>query len=337
MSFGPNTMRIGVDIMGGDCASNLLFEAIKKALLKCDTSVSFLVFLDKETLEKLKDEITSLKPRVDYMLTSDVISMQDDPIQAIRHKKHSSLVLGIRQLKRKKIQAFISVGNTGALLGAATLTLPKLPDIRRPALLASLPVENGKVAILDVGGTIQCKAAHFVRFALLGTVYKRVKEGIQKPRVGLLNVGGESKKGSVEHRLAYELLSQSEKFSDMQFLGNIEARDIFKGKVDVVVTDGFAGNVLLKTAEGMALFIFEQIKKKISFEQFPPQWKQIEKQFTYSEYPGAILLGVEGIIIKCHGDSSSGALLNGILQAISDVKENLIPKIKQEFAALSES
>jgi glycerol-3-phosphate acyltransferase PlsX len=320
-------VKVGIDLMGGDRPPESLFKAIQQAAL--ESKLSFVVYANKETYQAVKEEAESLSDRVQFILSPEVITMQDDPLQAIRRKKKSSLVQGIRALKKKEIAALVSIGNTGALLACATLTLPLLPEVKRPALAALLPVEKGNVAVLDVGGTVQCKAAHLVRFAKLGASFKRVKDAIQVPRVGLLNIGGESKKGTAEHRLAYEMLEKMAHHEHaFQFIGNVEGRDVFQGKADVVVTDGFTGNVLLKTAEGMALFMLDHFKRKFSSHS---AWRDIQKRFSYTEYPGAILLGVEGVVMKCHGDASTGTLLKGIQEACAQAQGRFIERFKKDY------
>jgi len=243
---------------------------------------------------------------------SEVIEMGDAPLTAIRTKKDASLVHGIQALKNGQLDAFVSLGNTGALVACATLTLPHLPGIDRPALLATLPTLQSPVAVLDVGGSVHVKADHFVAFAALGAAYQRRMHGIARPRVGLLNIGEESEKGTAKHRAAYALLQQPH--ADFTFVGNIEGRDVFRGVVDVLVTDGFTGNVFLKTAEGAAAFILDSLHASLAEL---PAFQAARRQVDYAQYPGAVLCGVEGIVIKCHGCSSPEALYHGILGAVA--------------------
>lgn len=322
--------------MGSDSSPQVLFDAVIQAAKQVDPTDTFFVFSTEEAYQSLKDlheKMGRLTPlaKIEFVFSSEEITMRDDPLVAIRSKKNSSLIQGIKALKRKSIEAFVTAGNTGALIASSALSLPLLPNIRRPGLLAQLPTEKKEVAILDVGGNVQCKAQDLVRFAELGVCFTKIHHRNERVKVGLLNVGVESKKGTVEHRHAYELLQKiSFNSPDLQFVGNVEGREIFQGKVDVVVTDGFTGNVLLKTTEGFALFILDYLNKMMSLSS-PSQAhfvQELQLKFSYNEYPGAILMGIDGILVKCHGDATTKTMYNGIQSAISYVKQNLIEKIK---------
>lgn len=336
-------MLIGIDLMGSDRSPQVLFDAVIQAAKQFDSSVTFVVFTTQEAVDALSDlqkQVTGSFSiaRIKFELVQDVITMRDEPVQSIRQKKNSSLVQGIRLLKKKGLDAFVTAGNTGALIACATLTLPLLPGIRRPALLATLPTEEGQVAVLDVGGNVLCKAAHFVHFAELGAAFQRIHFGLAAPRIGLLNIGNESKKGTLEHRQAYQLLQTlSNNKPHLQFIGNIEGREVFQDKVDVLVTDGFTGNVLLKTSEGVAFFILDFLRRSLAtspVSQVQHILQQLQAHFSYTEYPGAILLGVDGVVVKCHGDSSSKAMYNSIKAAATYVEQQLIVKLKAELTSL---
>lgn len=323
-------MRIGIDLMGSDNSPLLLHEAVQKASEHVDAGATFVVFATPEVIEQLKmPPRSSGSNKITYHVVSEVIVMSDEPLTAIRRKKNSSLVQGIRCLKKKKIDAFISTGNTGALIACASLSLPMLPNIKRPALLAVLPAQEGTVAVLDVGGNVSCKAHHLVQFAQMGAAYQRAASGIAVPKVGLLNIGVESKKGTSEVRQAYQVLSE---FSTkhLEFLGNIEGREVFEGKVDVLVTDGFSGNVFLKTTEGVAAFIFDRLQGSSSTDVFQAL-PEIKQQFRYEEYPGAILCGIDGLVMKCHGNSSPRAIFHAIKGVIHLLQNRLIDRIKEQL------
>lgn len=322
--------------MGSDDSPLALFDGVVQAA-KAFPAAVFTLFLDAETEHSLKELLKPLQKAggplatIQFHLSEQVVSMHDDPMSAMRHKKRSSMILGIKEMKRKGIDAFITSGNTGALMAAATLSLPLLPSIRRPGLLAALPTERAPLAVLDVGSYLLCKAEHLVNFAKIGSVYQRVYNKILKPRVALLNIGSESKKGTAEHQKAYQLLKEQAEKEEYEFLGNVEGREVFQGKVDVLVTDGFTGNVLLKTTEGVAAFILDFLKKSSSMSpsnHLQHLIQELQSHFSYAEYPGAVLLGVEGIVIKCHGAASSKALFNAIKAAIAYVEGDLIEKIK---------
>lgn len=328
-------MRIGIDLMGSDSPPHILFTAVQQAAKSLDFPCIFLVIATKPVLAQLPSSILPLSGhvKIQFHEAEDMIGMDEDPILAIRHKKNSSLVCGIRLLKKGEIDAFVSCGNTGALIAGAVLTLPLLPGIKRPALLANLPTEKGLTATLDVGSTVACKASFLVQFAHLGAAYQRVVKGIAVPTVGLLNVGIESKKGTMEVREAYECLRKQGEagHSGMNFIGNIEARDVFKGFVDVLVTDGFTGNVLLKTAEGVADLIFGTLENGAMERSVELQ--KLRQRFDYAEYPGAMLCGVEGVVIKVHGNGSPKALLSSILGAADFVRKDVVAHLKKELQA----
>lgn len=329
--------------MGSDRSPQVLFDAVIQAAKQFDSTVTFVVFTTQEAIDPLSDlqkqvMDSSAIARIKFELAQDVITMRDDPVPSIRLKKNSSLVKGIRLLKKRGIDAFVTAGNTGALIACSTITLPLLPGIRRPALLATLPTEVGQVAVLDVGGNVLCKAAHLVRYAELGAAFQKIHFGLAAPRIGLLNIGNESKKGTSEHRQAYQMLQTlSNSRLNIQFVGNIEGREVFQDKVDVLVTDGFTGNVLLKTSEGVAFFILDFLRRSLAtspVSQVQHILQQMQAHFSYAEYPGAILLGIDGVVVKCHGDSSAKAMYNSIKAAATYVEQQLTAKLKAELAGI---
>lgn len=329
-------MRIGVDLMGSDTSPKDLFKAVELAT-QLIPQARFSLFLTEAARDELASIYSSsfflISDRLDLQLVSDVIKMDDDPLSAVRQKKNASLTSGIRYLKKRHISAFVSAGNTGALIAASTLTLPLLPGIKRPALLALLPSESGNVAVIDVGGNVSFKAHHLAQFAQLGVAYQQCL-GIRQPRVGLLNIGVESQKGTSEVRQAYDLMQLMADKEQMLFLGNVEGGEVFEGSIDVLVTDGFTGNVLLKASEGVSSFIFRQLQRKLH-EVVPEQEKGIlqavEPQFDCEEYPGAIVCGVDGVVVKCHGQSSVRGFLRGIEGAARLVQNGFVDKIKRQL------
>lgn len=313
--------------MGSDSSPKILFDGVLQAAEKLDQTTTLLVIATHSVIADLKSLPKPNGARLDFQGVSDCIVMADEPIKASK-KKGSSLVVGIRLLKKKQIDAFVTAGNTGALIASATLQLPRLPGIKRPALLVSLPTLTGSVAILDVGGSVQCKAQHLVQFAYMGAAYQSCSEGIPTPTVGLLNIGVEPKKGTSAVREAYKCLKESNESKKMQFIGNVEGRDLFEGKVDVLVTDGFTGNVLLKTSEGLSSFIFSYIQETLQ-NTHQEYLSQLRQYFSYAEYPGAFVCGVEGIVVKSHGDSSPRAMLSSIQGAANLVHTKVIDRIKE--------
>ncbi len=338
-------MRIGIDLMGSDSSPSVIFDAVIQALEKLDPSLQLIALATKAVIAELETKAKTLPPdklsRLVFFQAADFISMQDDPLTALRQKKGSSLAVGLRLLKKKQIDTFVSAGNTGALIASATLLLPKLPGITRPALLAVLPTKVGSVAVVDVGGSVSCKAHHLLKYAYMGAAYQKCTAGIEIPKVGLLNIGAESKKGTSLVRQAYQLLKDacqhpidSKEPPYMEFHGNIEGRDVFHGKVDVLVTDGFTGNVFVKTSEGIADVIFEYLMEALHQHPSPTLQKtlnSIQSLFHYAEYQGALLCGIDGIVIKCHGHSNTKALFNGIKGAIDMLQHQLLTQIKEHL------
>lgn len=315
-------MRLGVDLMGSDTAPLVLFDAVLQSVSLIHPSDSILVFATQPVIDSLFR--SSMDKRIAFQVVQEVIDLNDDPLHAVKYKKGSSIVLAMRLLKKRKLDAFVSAGNTGALLASATLSLTKLPSITRPGLLAVLPTKKGPVAVIDVGGNVACKASHLVQFAQMGAAYQSCMQGVERPTIGLLNVGAESKKGTAEVRQAYQILQTPS--ASFEFAGNIEGVEVFQGKVDVLVTNGFTGNVLLKTTEGAASFIFDSLKQVGALKI--PEVQQVWNSFDYAEYPGAVLCGVEGIVIKCHSYSSSRAMFNSLKGAIRLVRESFIAQIR---------
>lgn len=311
--------------MGSDNSPRILFEGVLRAAAELPTA-TLIVIGTHSALRELQ-AVTNIPKHVQFVAVKDAISMSEDPLRAVSSKKESSIVTGIRLLKKMQIDAFVSAGNTGALLTSATLQLPRLPGIKRPALLVCLPTITGTVAVLDVGGNVSCKSQHLVQFAHMGAAYQRCSEGIETPLVGLLNIGVEPKKGTSSVREAYQMLSSLQD-PKMKFLGNVEGRDVFQGKIDVLVTDGFTGNVLLKTAEGVSSFIFDHVREMMTETA---SLQNLQRFFSYTEYPGAFICGVEGIVMKCHGNSTARAMLNSIKGAAKLVEKGVIAHIKSQL------
>jgi len=331
--------------MGSDHSPESLFQAVVLAAEKYP-DVGLTVLATQNAVDQIYLQTSGHFPHqnasIEFLIAPEFIETHEEPLPAIRKKKNSSLVLGLKLLKKRQIDGFVSAGNTGAFIAGAALSLSLLPGIKRPALLASLPTDNGSVAIVDVGGNVSCKAHHLVQFAFLGAAYQRCCKGIGQPRVGLLNIGAESKKGTSEVRLAYELLQEMCKRGDILFVGNVEGREVFQGAVDVVVTDGFTGNVLLKASEGVSFLIRRQLQdalRRIIPAQSDLVLQGLHRQFDYEEHHGAIVCGVDGVAVKCHGQSSSKGLFHGIMGAIHLVRSNFIPQLKEllsQFVKISE-
>jgi len=324
-------MRIGVDIMGSDTSPTTLFDGVVSA---ADALAGTLVVF---ATRKVIDTLPKDYPNIEFVIADSEVLVEDGSLRVFRRKRDSSLVLGITALKEGRIDAFVSAGSTGALITTSTVMLKKLPGIRRPALLTVLPSQRGSVAIVDVGGNVSVKVSHIVDFAHMGAAYIKCSRDVEVPAVGLLNIGVEAMKGNGPAREAYEVLEKhcARVGEAMTFKGNVEGREVFDGKVDVLVTDGFTGNVFLKTAEGVAAFMMERMQEALQAHRSEGMEKifaNLENHVNYDRYPGAIVCGVEGIVVKCHGYSSARAMCNGIKGAISLVQRGFLEKIKALLA-----
>lgn len=316
-------MRIGVDLMGSDSSPEILYRGVLEAVDKLREEDTLLLFSTQT--------YSPQHPRVSFQIVSDYISMEDDPLSSIRLKKDSSLVVGIRFLKENHIDAFVSAGNTGALIALSSLTLPLFPGIERPALLALLPTKKGPFAMVDVGGTHSIKSKNLIQYARMGAAFQRCLLGIDTPTIALLNIGTESKKGTQEVREAYAVLKEMSQnpASKIIFAGNVEGREVFEGDIDVLVTDGFTGNVMLKTSEGVSNLIFNHLAA--SSHEMEDELEELRRHFSYDEYPGAIVCGIDAIVMKCHGEASPRAMMSSILGTSVLVRNQLPTKIKQEL------
>lgn len=325
-----NRCRIGIDLLGSDAPPKELLETILFALEEMDPAIHLTLFGTPSLFDALSPPSNVL-----FHPVQSTITMEDSPLTAIRRKRDSSLCVGIRMLKEGLLQAFISAGNTGALMGYAKIELPSLPGVERPALMTLLPRKLGEIAVLDVGANISCSAAHLVQFASMGIAYQKSR-GLNMPRVGLLNIGSEAKKGTPQLRVAYEqLLALSQKKNaSFIFSGNIEGRDVFNSLIDVLITDGFTGNVFLKTAEGIAMVLLEELQSPLAKTCPMPiqeMLSRMRQKIDYAEYPGAILCGVEGIILKYHGNFKAQSLIHSIAAAHRLVKHQFISQVNKEL------
>ncbi|MBY0528589.1 MAG: phosphate acyltransferase PlsX [Rhabdochlamydiaceae bacterium] len=315
---------IGVDLLGSDTPPEDLLQEIIPFAKTLPAHVTLHIF---GTHGLFLGHLSS-PPHLIFHEVSEVISMEDDPLKALRLKKNSSICTGIKMLKEGTLNAFVSAGNTGALMACAKLQLPMLPGMARPALLTLLPTREHDIAVLDVGANTSFKAEHLLQFAAMGIAYQK-NRGIDTPKVGLLNIGAEAQKGTPELREAHSLLSTLD-----AFVGNIEARDVFQGKIHVLVTDGFTGNIFLKTAEGIAAVILDQLEE-IAQEECSPHLKgvlaEMRHRLHYAEYPGALLCGVDGLVMKCHGNSSPQSMKHTITSAIRLVDHGFLERTKQQL------
>ncbi len=307
--------------MGGDTPPQDLYSAVLQ-LIEEGVTASFVIFASDEVAGALDSSLQFIKG-------CEVIHMDDDPALAIRRKKNASLCKGIALLHSKQIDAFVTAGNTGALLLSATTTLSALPGIDRPALLTLLPTKKKEVAVLDVGANLTLQPQQLLQFAAMGIAYQKSR-GIAHPTVGLLNIGTEATKGTPQLREAYTHL---ETLGLETFLGNVEGKAVFNGDIDVLVTDGFTGNVFLKTSESVAAFILDylELTSRETASHFKHEISTLNSRLYQAASHGAILCGVEGIIIKCHGDASAAVFRQGIKGAIRLCEHNFLENIKSQL------
>lgn len=326
-------IRIGIDLMGSDSCPSVLFKGVERAFQvlleqKEKRSVQLHVYHTKQALTQhpplFHEKETVSQSSIFTTLVPNFIEMQEPPLRAIRQKREASSQKMLQDLRDGKIDAAISAGNTGALIAGSAVLLQSLPNIHRPALLAIIPSENGGIATLDVGGFVEPKTEHLVQFAKMGAAYQRAVKGIDLPKVGLLNIGAEQVKGTGRVQEAFVALQKEEKIS---FLGNIEGKDLFHKGVDVIVTDGFTGNVFLKTVEGVSNYLLDRIHVLFEGEDEKKTIAAFVDQAQNQAYTGAIVVGVQGLVIKCHGNSCADSMANAIVGAKDLIDQKIISKI----------
>lgn len=332
-------MKIILDGMGGD---NAPFSVVEGAVLASKETEHHIAIIGQEELiipELKKYQYDSKK--ISVINATEVISNDEAPVRAVRSKKDSSIVKGINMVKAGEGDIFISAGSTGALLAGGLFILGRIQGIDRPALATVYPIVGGTPSLLvDAGANADCKPNNLLEFGIMGNIYMEKVIGRKEPRVGLVNIGAEAAKGSTLTKAAYDLLEQSH----MNFIGNVEAREVPKGACDVIVTDGFTGNVLLKLTEGLAWNILQVIKKKftdgmkakLGAALLIDKMKELKQEFDYSEYGGAPILGVKGPIVKMHGSSNANAVKNTILKGIPYVSENVVDTIQNSVLEIEE-
>lgn len=327
-------MRIVVDAYGGDHAPT---EVVRGALMAVRELENVeLIFTGKEEeLSALLKEETYPEERVSIRNATEVITNDDSPVQATRTKKDSSLMVALSILKNKEADAMVSAGNTGAYFAGAFRVLGRIKGVKRPALATFIPTLTGGSILLDVGANTDCKPEHLLQFAEMGAVYAEDVLKIKNPRVGIVNIGAEEAKGDELSKTAHQLL----KTSKVNFVGNIEARQVPAGDADVIVCDGFVGNVIIKLMEGMASSMFGMIKKvfmkniftKLCAAVLKPGLREVKKKADYSEYGGAPILGIDAAVIKAHGSSKAKAFYNAVKSAANFAESGAMERLRQRF------
>ncbi len=332
--------RVALDTMSGDNGLQAVVPAALSSLKEHDDLILILVGDEQQ----LKDELTRHKyvpnERLSIHHATQVVTMDDAPAFALRNKKDSSMRLAINLVKQGEADAAVSAGNTGALMATGRFVLRMLPGIDRPAICTAIPATHGHTYMLDLGANIDSSAAHLYQFAVMGTELVRAIDGKQNPRIGLLNIGQEDIKGNEQVKAAHELIKQG----DFNYIGFVEGDDIFHGDVDVIVCDGFVGNVALKSSEGVAKMLSQELKNEYTknlFTKFAalislPVLKSFRHRFDHRRYNGASLLGLKGILIKSHGGADHVAFANAISIARKAVMEKVPVKIERHLKKLAD-
>jgi glycerol-3-phosphate acyltransferase PlsX len=329
-------MQIALDAMGGDLGPQELIKGALLALEQDDLRITLVG--DDALLQKLLQSSSAsqtLLDRLDIMHAQSVIDMNENPVDAIRKKKDSSIMVAFELVKSGQASAAVSAGNSGATLAAGVRKLGRLKNVARPGLASAFPTLKGPVMIMDIGANVECRPLHLYQFGVMASAFSKLYN-VTNPRVGLLTIGEESGKGNTLIKEAYNLLQRS----SLNFIGNVEGRDVFQGDVDVVVCDGFVGNIVLKISEGLAeatiKMLREEILKsklaKLGYLLARPAFDNFRKRVDYAEYGGALLLGIKGIGIVCHGKSSALAIKNAIIGAVEMERLKLNDDIARELA-----
>lgn len=329
-------MRIGFDAMGGDHAP---METVKGAVEALEMITGTIVLFGNKAL--VEAELSKYKydrGRIEVVHTTEVIENDDKPVKAIKAKADASMVVGLKALRKNEVDAFVSAGNTGALLAGGLFKVGRIKGIDRPAICTIYPTMNGTSVLVDAGANAECKTRNLIEFAYMGSLYAEKILGIVQPKIGLVNIGAEETKGTQLYIDTHKHL----KNTDLNFVGNVEGRDVPSGKVDVIVADGFTGNIILKLTEGVAMELVKGLKTeivkntlgKIGGLLLKKNLGDFKKKLDYTEYGGAPLLGINGLVVKAHGSSNAKAFKNAIKYAQIGVQTNLVQEIKTKIAGL---
>lgn len=340
-------VTVAVDAMGGDNDPQAAVRGALEAALK--DGIRVLLVGDRERLQALSEEwrralpdnatraADVLRSHVEIVPAGSVIGMDEHPAQAVRSKKDASVVVATRLVAEGRAQAAVSAGNSGATLAAALLTVGRIRGVARPAIGATFPTPTISTFLLDIGGNVDCKPLWLLQFGVMGSIYARLMMGVDDPRVGLLSNGEEAEKGSELVQEAHRLLSSAR----LRFVGNVEGRDVFNGSCDVVVTDGFTGNVVLKTAEGVAELLFGVISReargsltgKVGGALLKPKLRPLRDRVDYRKSGGALLLGVAGEVVIAHGRSDAEAIGNAVRVAALAARQRVSSRIAAALAS----
>ena len=334
------SITLAIDCMGGDVGVAVTVPAALDFLKKASDARLILVGLKDKITPFLENIEADLKNRIELLHASEIVDMDEPPAHVLRHKKDSSMRRAIDCVKDGKADAVVSAGNTGALMATSYLVLKMLPGIERPAICTTLPTQNGHVLMLDLGANVDCDPQHLFQFALMGSSLVATMEQKASPKVGLLNIGEEAMKGNLVVKTAADLLRDS----SLHFIGNVEGDGIFKSDVDVIVCDGFVGNVALKSAEGVAQMISDALKREFGRNILTkavallaiPILKRIKARFDHRQYNGAVLLGLKGVCVKSHGSADVFSFVQALNYAHKMVHNRVLERIQQQMSAFEE-
>ena len=328
--------RVAVDAMGGDYAPSEIVKGAVAALNRNENIEVTLVGDETSIKEELNKYDSYPTDRVRILPTTEVIETAEHPVNAIKKKKDSSMVVGLKEVKLKNADAFVSCGNSGALLVGGQLVAGRIKGIKRAPFAPLIPTEKGVSLILDCGANVDARSDHLVQFARMGSIYMEHVMGVKNPKVAIVNIGAEEEKGNALVKETFPLLKECK---DINFVGSVEARDIPKGDVDVIVCEAFVGNVILKLYEGLASTLVHVIKKglmstlisKIGAAMASTALKKTLKSFDASEYGGAPLLGLNGLVVKAHGSATSKEIANAIEQCVTFKEQNITEMITKSL------
>lgn len=325
-------MRIFVDAMGGDFAPQAPVEGALEALRRYPNIEVTLAGVIPE-IEKYLVDCDDVRSRITLLDAPEVITNEESPVMGVRRKTKSATVIGMLQLRDKEVDGFVSAGSTGAVLAGGMFRLGRIPGIERPALAPTMPNGKGYFLLIDCGANVDCKPEYLVQFGVMGDAYMRGVMGIENPRVGLVNIGAEAEKGNALVKATYPLMENA----PYNFVGNVEARDVMADVADVLVADGFSGNLILKNTEGVAMALLKIIKREMMADVRgkmagligKPAFKRVKKLMDYTEVGGAPLLGVQGAVVKAHGSSNGHAFSCAIGQLIKMIDGKVVETIEQ--------
>ena len=336
-------MKIILDAMGGDNAPDATIKGAIRAIKEIESEI-ILVGNENIINSKIKEfygkeNISEITDKIKIHNTTETIEMEDIPTQAIKQKKDSSMVVGFNLLKQGEGDVFISAGNSGALLTGATLLVGRIKGVDRPAIAPMLPAYNKGLLLMDAGANTNCKPLNLLQFAQMANIYLRKICNVEKPVIGLLNIGTEETKGNDLTKESYKLIKENAEEYNINFIGNVEGREAFSGEIDAIITDGFTGNVFLKTVEGLGKFVKRSLTENLKRNVFTmlgalpamPAIKKFSKSMDYKEYGGALFLGVKKPVVKAHGSIDEYLFYLTIKQAERFVKSNAVEVMKEEF------